>query len=239
MKIAHISDLHGEVNLSRIKKLDCPEADVLILNGDIGTMDSSQSLRWVLEHFQDKYENIILVAGNHEYWKSGSLAEVNDRINRLVKGFPSVIFLEREFVTIKGQRFAGLTGWYPMTVHAQMHASSFPDFKYIRGLYNDLEFYHDEAVSFVGKIEKTDILITHHLPHYTFVANEFKGSSYNCFFVSSLLDTMKEWPSHWLFGHTHTVCDREINETRFLCNPLGYPREIAKRPNTAIKVFEV
>jgi predicted phosphodiesterase len=40
----------------------------------------------------------------------------------------------------------------------------------------------------------------------------------------------------WLHGHTHTPFDYEVNGTRVVCNPRGYPGE---RSNYTDKVLEV
>lgn len=36
---------------------------------------------------------------------------------------------------------------------------------------------------------------------------------------------MKNQVKYWFYGHTHTEGDAIINNTRLLCNPLGYPDE--------------
>jgi Icc-related predicted phosphoesterase len=41
-------------------------------------------------------------------------------------------------------------------------------------------------------------------------------------------------PKLWVHGHTHIPCDWKAGETRVLCNPFGYPHEMADFPPEVI-----
>jgi predicted phosphodiesterase len=43
----------------------------------------------------------------------------------------------------------------------------------------------------------------------------------------------------WIHGHTHDPFDYEINGTRVICNPRGYPGENASWTSRAALVVEI
>ena len=74
-----------------------------------------------------------------------------------------------------------------------------------------------------------DVVVTHHLPSQRSVAPRLEGSQLNAFFVCDCERIIEEGgPGFWIHGHTHTVCDYQLGETRVprvLCNPFGYRGE--------------
>ena len=48
---------------------------------------------------------------------------------------------------------------------------------------------------------------------------------------------------HWVFGHTHDAIEYEIEDeiedVKFLCNPLNYPNESEYGDNINMKSFEI
>jgi len=44
---------------------------------------------------------------------------------------------------------------------------------------------------------------------------------------------------YWVFGHTHDAIEYEMENVKFLCNPLGYPNESQYGDNIKMKSFEV
>jgi hypothetical protein len=83
-----------------------------------------------------------------------------------------------------------------------------------------------------------DVVVTHHLPSYQSVPDCFRGDQLNRFYVCNQERLIVEkQPQLWLHGHTHTPCDYLVDETRIVCNPLGYPYEA--NPTNCGKVIEV
>jgi predicted phosphohydrolase len=67
------------------------------------------------------------------------------------------------------------------------------------------------------------VVVTHHLPTLEVVANHHKGSVLNSAFATDLSELISD--SHidtWIYGHSHTNIDAEINGTKVVCNQMGY-----------------
>jgi len=71
----------------------------------------------------------------------------------------------------------------------------------------------------------TNIFITHHLPSHLLIDRQYEDSQINQCFASSCEQLMTNNVKYWFYGHTHSASDTTINETRLLCNPVGYPGE--------------
>jgi metallophosphoesterase superfamily enzyme len=82
LRICLLSDLHIEFNFTRGFALSVNDAitpgvhaDVLVLNGDIGTVDTEkdrETLRGFLTGCSGRFEHVLLVPGNHEYYAPSS-----------------------------------------------------------------------------------------------------------------------------------------------------------------------
>lgn len=221
MKIQVLSDLHFEFHPDRgrafVDSLDPSIADVLVLAGDIATGDL---LLDALKLFKEKFEHVVFVAGNHEYYgcSVNDLLEIRYAVHR---DLLNIYWLERGTVRIEGVGFIGTTLWFDDLGGRKNNLS---DFRAIR----DFEpwVYKEFRLSraFLHRNTRTtDVVITHHLPSYRSVAKKFESDPLNCFFVSDVEDTIRErQPKLWIHGHTHASCDYNIGETHVVCNPYGY-----------------
>lgn len=68
------------------------------------------------------------------------------------------------------------------------------------------------------------IVVGHHCPSESSVADMYKGNLLNAAFRSKLDAFIEARPQirYWLHGHTHYNFDYWIGETRVVCNPRGY-----------------
>jgi Icc-related predicted phosphoesterase len=72
------------------------------------------------------------------------------------------------------------------------------------------------------------VVIGHHAPSYQSIHEMYKGQAdMNYAFCSDLDDimVMHDNIKLWVHGHVHNCFDYQINQTRVVCNPLGYPGE--------------
>ncbi|MDB5816406.1 MAG: metallophosphoesterase [Rhizobacter sp.] len=116
MRIQLISDLHLETNLDFQFEL-APDADVLILGGDIGSYQKGSRLQrptFGLERFSPnkqggKWPVVMFLPGNHEY--DDLEFDEADRAMRQVCEDLGIVWLEKEVVVIGTTRFVGTTLW--------------------------------------------------------------------------------------------------------------------------------
>jgi Icc-related predicted phosphoesterase len=236
MKIILISDTHNEwdkaFNYTWLRRMS--EADVVVLAGDICGANQWDDL---CRFCHDNFANTVVIPGNHDYYGfSPAVADAFMVPNALYR--PTVHNLNHGPVIILGQRFIGHTMWFrddPMNFRYQRQLN---DFYEIHGFRDWVYDENQRAQATLDQIVSTDIVVTHHLPSYQSVPDEFRHDPTNRFFVCDqdrLIDEHK--PRLWLHGHTHTACDYMAGKTRVVCNPLGYPG--SQDPRNCGKVIEV
>ena len=117
MKIQLLSDLHLEVEPG-YEALPAPEADLLVLAGDIGAgpdtpMADHGAEDWCLTRFSPRLGHwpvpVLYVAGNHEY-DGRDFDACHARLRELTAAL-GITLLERDSLVIDGVRFIGTTLW--------------------------------------------------------------------------------------------------------------------------------
>lgn len=226
MKLHLISDLHTEfltygqacTLVNDICNIGC---DVRVLAGDIGCTWMTKAF---LEHLAYKSKPpVIFVPGNHDHYKKDADHYLSELIAQNSKQGTNLHVLQRETVTLFGQRFVGCTAWYTCIPHKDM--------------INDATevTYAKQNVPILGRRDRdyleetvynTDVVITHYVPHVRSIAPQYAGTD-NRYFLVPYEDLIEERkPRLWLHGHTHTACDYTLSSgTRIVCNPRGYPGE--------------
>ena len=67
------------------------------------------------------------------------------------------------------------------------------------------------------------VVVTHHLPTLEVVAPHHRGSVLNSAFATDLSKLIAgSRIDAWIYGHSHTNIDAEINGTKVICNQMGY-----------------
>lgn len=117
MNIQLLSDLHLETHPDFIARPD-PQADVLVLAGDIGSYQAGSALQALgdadfgLRQFSPQQgwpTPVLFVPGNHEY-DGMDFDEAHARLRSTCEAL-GITWLEREVLTLGGVRFAGTTLW--------------------------------------------------------------------------------------------------------------------------------
>jgi predicted phosphodiesterase len=246
VKIQILSDLHGS------QPTVIKEADVIVCAGDIDTKparvkDYFRAVRRVTNN------PIIYVLGNHEYFEGvfpASLENYWEAVRDL-----DVTLLERATIEFDGVLFAGCTMWTDFDKGRGEAAARFGmnDFEYIRvpegkdGIRrlstSDLVAAHNEAKGFLSdelakNVGKRLVVVTHHLPSFSLISGDLRGSSLNGAFAADMDRLITEYePSLWIYGHTHRFSDVCLGSTRCVCNPLGYRGEkTAYRQNYLVEI---
>jgi predicted phosphodiesterase len=130
MKIQIVSDLHLEFRGKDVSSILIPSAPILCMVGDICVCGSStdfQKFLNFLNYFAPKFQVIIHVAGNHEYYTSNNakndellentLPKIDKRLQQLNKHFSNYFYLNNSSFTYEMPKtkkkyvFIGSTLW--------------------------------------------------------------------------------------------------------------------------------
>lgn len=228
LKIQIASDLHfefgdKEYKSNIIQELKKANADVLVLAGDI---TCRKDIFETLKEFSENFNSIVYVTGNHEHYGT-HIDKIRDIRNDVLDSFSNVHWLDNSTCEIFGQRFIGCTLWFPYDPMNQIYEKFMTDFQSIHEFQSWVYKENDYSVKYLSRsIDSESIVVTHHLPSYKCVHEKYKNSELNRFFVCDIESTIEEKsPKYCLFGHTHECLDFQINKTRVISNPLGYPGE--------------
>lgn len=223
-RIRIVSDIHTEFHADMgkgwVKDQDPTGVDVLVIAGDLGTV---QTIPGVLDALCEVYPQVVMVSGNHEYYGS-NFDHVAALRKSLTAQHPNLHWLHNSTVTLGGQRFVGTTLWFRDDPLNALYQGSMNDFRRIGGFANRVYKENAFAVRFLQKnIQPGDVVVTHHLPSDQKVAEQFRRSTLNRFYVCYMETTiMAKKPALWCHGHSHTSMDYTIGQTRIRSNPFGY-----------------
>lgn len=233
MKIHILSDLH--IEFAAFDPLSY-EADVIVLAGDIWF--GSQGIAWARKAWPDK--ELVFVPGNHEYYRS-EIRIANEQMELSGKAL-GVHVLNRKKCIINGVRFLGATLWTDFGLFGEDQrnlayekaVASLRDFHVID--YGKKVLTPQDTVKF--NTEDTDwleanlihdifdgptVVVTHHLPSTSSVAERYRQQLLSACFASNF-DHLLGHSKLWIHGHTHDSFDYVLNSTRVICNPRGYCR---------------
>lgn len=186
-----------------------------------------------------KYPNVIVVLGNHDYYKA-SPSEVHEAMLRVTAKHRNLHWLENGTVRIDGVRFVGTTLWFKENSNPTL-SSWMTDFQVIRQFEPWVYLQNEASVHFLHEtVQPDDVVITHHLPSFMSVSPKYAGHPLNAFFVSDVESVIQKGkPQLWIHGHTHESVDYHIGATRVLCNPFGYARQEENRKFNDHLIVEV
>lgn len=238
MQFDYLSDLHIEffrfvpqADFCRYWEsvLATQSSNMVLIAGDIMTgmrTDADGHLRWVMDALTKRYDRVICVLGNHDYWSSTPYHGV---LSGARECFPEITFLENETLDLSALQIFGATWWtnIPPT-NADIITRCMPDFRFITG--DDSPFtpavattLHTESRRILaGCLTKPTIVLTHHCP--SFRSNTWPVSRITAGFCSHDDDFILEHPMirAWVHGHVHDPIQYEIGDVPVCCNPHGY-----------------
>lgn len=247
MKVQFMSDLHD-----KYPTLNEPSAPILALLGDIGNPKST-AYRAFLLHVSALFEDVIVIAGNHEYY-GNTLEETKTYIMDACKNAgTNVHFLDRTTITLHGIRFIGATLWSDITKSAAETISCFKRIYEDKSIPNafqklrqetylemhrkDLKFIEDEIAT---RPYEPCVILTHYAPLME-CNGCYNDSPQVSAFATDLQHLYKnENVKAHLFGHTHVNGNWTVNNVPILCNCKGYyPGECQGLPFDVQKRIEV
>lgn len=251
MKIQYMSDLHLEFGEQFLPE---PVGDVLILAGDIITVHGlanvdSKRNRYtnLFEHVAANWQNVIYIAGNHEYYKWNK-SNVPTYLRQWTSNWKNVYFMENDHKLIDGVLFVGATLWTDFFGGQNRYEN------YVAGIMNDYGShtylttkmtadYHARSRQYIGNLAKQHdrlCVVTHHAPSALSSLPKYAGDPANAGYYSNMDDFILEHPSieYWIHGHMHNSSDYLIGQTRILNNARGYPQEL-NNGFDPLKMFEI
>jgi DNA repair exonuclease SbcCD nuclease subunit len=250
MRLAILSDIHLEhifnvdaavdyINAIRPVEM----ADILILAGDIWSLNSSNKYRY-LDAFRPWAVEILFVNGNHEYYNTNPFTQGKDALTKLEKEGVRVLHPEyhRSFTYSdwkKTVKFVGTTAWYPDNSTVRKQLQNWSDQAYIKSFLTWWPSHQlEERKMLWEEVEENCVVVTHMLPSFQCVSPNWAGDPTNVLYVSDVEDLLIEKkPQLWISGHSHEPSDMIIGETRCVRNPIGYPSYI--KDVTQIKILEI
>ena len=255
MKIREMSDLHLEFGGL---KLDKNEADVLVLAGDIGVSRSAGL--WALTQAQKFQIPVVMVAGNHEFykgWDGHDMEQVYADLRAIGNGDDGFYFLQNETVEIDNVRFIGATLWTDFNLYgrpeidmgnAQVRMNDYsritlrPMTKWMP--YDALQSHMISRVFLADEFAKNyngkTVVVTHHGVSQKSIHDKYVGDDLNASYVSNLDEFVSNSKaSIWFHGHIHYSFDYMLGNTRVFTNPRGYKNveeNILFNPNVIVEI---
>ena len=236
MKIQYASDLHLEFSDNSMFFLKNPlnvTGDILILAGDIHVFDHPEFLQDQFWDWASKnYKQVIIAFGNHEFYRGYDLSQMKDGFKYKIRDnvyyyYNCVLNFDETDIIIstlwsyipKGREYACEHG-----------VNDFRLIKYGNKILNSSIFNdeHEKCLKFIKKSLNESkafnkIIVTHHVPSNLLNAEEYKDSEINGAFTVDLTDYIKTCGAkYWIFGHSHRNINKDIGNTKCVCNQFGY-----------------
>ena len=231
-----ISDLHIEQLIDDfIDPLNffTPNADLLIMAGDIGSIYRYNQLYHFLEKVANMFTYVLYVPGNWEYYMLPNytpltINELNNRLNSL-SVIKNLYILNTSSIIIDNVCFVGCTLWSDLKISLPHYIvkifkmnTSFYSYKHSK----DKNFITD-MTNYCKENNIKMVVITHHCPSYETLQKWKKKDKFTSLYASNL-DYMldKNLIDTWICGHVHINFDFYSEKgTRVISNQRGKPKD--------------
>jgi predicted phosphodiesterase len=238
MKIQYCSDLHLEMaeNLKFLTRNPLtPAGEILVLAGDIMTIDASPKFNDFINFASDHYSAVYWVPGNHEYYGFDIAKKPNPICEKIRDNF----FLVNNHTVVQGKtKFIFSTLWSRISPDREWDIQrSISDFHAItengqRLTPHYFSLLHKESLAFLETALKIKggeqtIVVTHHVPTLLNYPAVYKKSPLTDAFAVELFDFIADsGADYWVYGHHHVNTPAfTIGKTKLMTNQLGYVRQ--------------
>lgn len=238
------------------------DEEILIIAGDIGVATEKDELgnlrinsgySQVLKYLKTRWNRVILIPGNHEYYESGEIIlndeisenkiiEVNNLISNECEKY-MIDFLNKDIIEIDGYTFMGCTLWSDMdkslfdklnrknwnfTTHSELIETHKNHKEWIE---RNLEKFKMRDDSNIKSYSDKVVVITHYLPTFSLLHSKYtRGkythttSAYVCD-LDCLIEKYDYLVPIWICGHSHMTRYSRIGKTFLFNCPIGNPWE--------------
>lgn len=261
MIINYFSDLHIErfegTTLSLKKNLPFPkEGDICIIAGDLGNFQDSHYGDKCTEYLNElgkNFESIFIVPGNHEYYFN-DYENIPTGITK-VEGTENSILVKDKSIKLHGVNIL-FTTLFSKLDEVMYGAWKLNDFNYInydgkRLTKENFNKIHEEQIQLVkdfindGDTENEKIIVSHFPPVCDIRKMNKRQFDMNldCYFYNEVRLEGVDFSNvkYWIYGHNHfnPEKDVQIGNTKFVCNQVGYYKELLDNrviPNKFIEI---
>lgn len=236
MKVRIWSDLHADGAAFAFSE-NCRD-EVLVIAGD--TANSLDASIEIVKGVHDLFRHVIVVPGNHEYYRRDAISTFKIKFNILAKELGNVTMLDGDVIVIDDVTFIGATLWSDLAkgsfdvvyeakrcindfrlIQVGEHVPFSADWMQRQSAY-DLNFIRESCKKYGGK----KVVITHFPPIRDFQHprwGSLKENPLNGYFMSDYSHEIQDLEFDlWICGHTHDGSKFEKWGKKFVCNPRGY-----------------
>ncbi len=243
-RVSHINKI--------LPPLDTDAETILLVNGDLASVTKIERITNFFTLVAPRFKHVIYVLGNHEHYH-GNIHTTEYTISEALSKFPNITIAGNCVKTISfdGVLFVACTLWtdygkrtFRVDEIRNCISSGINDHRLVKITQSDgsvRKFHPDDgALIHAGCLMEIEcaleghdgptVVLTHHLPSFMCVSPRFtftdSDRKMNHAFASDV-----DWlivkckPNYWFFGHTHDSFDFHLEDTRLVCNPVGYPNE--------------
>ena len=231
-----VSDLHIEYkNDDHLDPLQFiqPNADVLILAGDIGSLYKFNQLKEFLSKICPHFKATLYVPGNHEYYTQDnyppqSFDALTDLLYSLENDIKTLYILQQSSIILDNICIIGCTLWSNSLINIPKYIVRIPDmstYTYNKKHNSDLNFIKGMIDTCRVKNMKL-VVITHHCPTAKVLHATSKKDKFRSLYVSDLDYLIHKNNVHtWICGHIHQNFDFDLQGTRVVGNQKGKPKD--------------
>ena len=193
----------------------------------------------------ERFEHVMVVTGNHEYWSPHTMDEVNAQVEGVCSQRENLHFLNGKSVMVGGVRWAGCTLWtsvpenkttevaltYCCNDYKRIHVWDDRGDERKKRLFTvaDIRKLHARDVQFLeNEIERSRqdqvplVVLTHHAPSFVRTLKKEDKKSFPILGGTDLERMFGGPVKVWGFGHTHRTSDQVRGGTRLVSNQFGY-----------------
>jgi len=233
MEYQIISDIHIETQYPIIPNFDIPKlTDNIILAGDIGHIEYWDQYVGYISRICNIYNQVILIAGNHEFYSPNEKMTINEiliKLDKLSKLFDNLIFLNDTYLDYSkiGYLLFGTVLWSYIPNNANINIPIYisKNKQITISEYNKLHFNSrcklEQCIDLANDTNIKLIVVSHYSPSFNDTLHKKYIDDKNNYFYCSTLDKYLDYPIYnWVYGHTGFNSDKfiNLNGCRFVSN---------------------